>query len=667
MTSRATAIVLIVIALGYAALGLVVSLRIFPIGDLDVEADFFAELGPAAQHIAAGEWLVANHPYKGPLEPALVALLHGALHQFDVGWYRCAVLVSLLGTALALLATGRLGFVFGGSHMALAAALLVAGCYLVFVQAHKASSDALFLGLVTATLAATLDREPVRARRWLLAGLLSGAAFLTRYIGAVLPVWVAGVAWWRPGAPSRARRPHEVGTIAAGFLVLAGPWFALNLVQTGSLLATRNRANITREYAGLGGTASAILHYLGNLPGHLALIAHHVVTWPSAIMAAVAIVILLVVRPAWRIAALMSWGLLYLAALALVFFVPRFGLPFVPVTALVTAWLLVGEAPPHAPAWLRRALAVRARAGHVAGWFVVAALVAAALPQSVAAVRFYRSQQPLHLRGTIAFLKRIDAQWPGGTRPVVMARKAHAAFHAGVDWRPYPARRLAARPFLQHAVARGVDFIVVGPIEREYADTAFDLGHLERLAGVTVAHTDESDIVYRLDRSVSSANLGVDARAQQARTALATAKTTNDPIAVVAAGDELALWLCRDGDYDAAESALRRAIAFADAQRRPDLDRIDRILTARTNLAWICLHTADHATGVAALADHLAAFPRQPDRILEAHACEYLGIHEAALGHTARARELWRRASDLYAETNREADRQRVLGLYNYK
>ncbi len=87
--------ILIAGGLLYAAAGLTASLVWFPIGDLDVESDFYAELGPAAQRIAAGDLDVRHHPYKGPLQPLLTAALHRVLWPVGVGWYRCAVVLSL--------------------------------------------------------------------------------------------------------------------------------------------------------------------------------------------------------------------------------------------------------------------------------------------------------------------------------------------------------------------------------------------------------------------------------------------------------------------------------------------------------------------------------------------------------------------------------------------
>ena len=655
--------VLVALGVAYAALGLVVSLRAFPIGDLDVEADFFAELGPAAQHIAHGDWSVANHPFKGPLEPVLVALLHAALGWLHVGWYRCAVALSIASVLLTFVAVYRLGRALAGMRVAAAAMLLVAGCYLVFVQGHKASSDALFMGLVALTLAVVLDRDPVRARRWLLAGLLCGAAFLTRYIGAAVPVWVIGVALLRPHGGAARRRLGAAALVTLGFLVLAGPWFALNLHQTGSLLATSNRMNVAREYAGTSGLGGVVAHYVSNLPGHLGLFAHHVLTWPVAAAALLAVIVALASRPGWRLCALIAWAAVYLAALAVVFFLPRFGLPLVPVTSVLIALLLVGDVPPGAPVVVQRFLACRRVAGYAAGWLAVAVLVIMPIRSTIEGVAFYRSQQPLHLQGAIAFLQQTSREWTLATRPVLMARKAHAAFLGDMDWRPYPTRRFAAPAFLRSAAERGVDFILVGPIERDYADAAFDLTRLGKLTGVRSVYADTANVIYRLDRTADLDSLGRDRDAATSRATLASCRASGDAAGAFAASRDLAFALSQDGELAEAQSILQAAIATASRDFADDPAQRGALRVARVNLAWICLLTEDHAAGVAALGPYIEDYGQQPDRALEARACEYLGIHEAGLGLTTAARSLLDRAAALYGSVQRAPDQRRVLQL----
>lgn len=610
----------------YAAAGLTASLSWFPLGDIDVESDFYAELGPAAQRLAAGDIDLRNHPYKGPLQPLLTAVVHGVLGPLGVGWYRAAVGVSLLAGVLALAATHRLARTLAGERVALAAVLLMAACHLVFSNTHKAASDMLFLGLATAAVAVALDDGPPRPRRWFIAGLLAGGAFLTRYIGILLPVWLAGVALWRSpeGEPKRPRR--DAALAAAGFLVLAAPWCLLSLAQTGDLLASRNGENVAREFAGAG-LGRHLLHYLLNIPRHLVAFARTGVGIATVVAAAAGMAVAPRGPHAWRLRALLAWSGLYLAALAGVFYLPRFWLPLVPVLTIFIAILLVGGTLP----WL-------AARRHLLGWLGVAAFLVVWVPRILAVERFHRADVPTHLLGTVAYLRPLaDATPP----PALMARKAHAAFLAGLSWRAYPTQATTARAFVADAAARGADLILTGPLERHLGGGGFALEVLDRLDGLTRVHASDGNVVYRLDRALPADRLGRDVLADSLAAGLAN-DIAADPRRGLAAAEALSFARLQAGEHAAAQAALQALVDAYGADPRLDLRRV------RVNLAWLCLQTGDHAAGAAALEPALPAFAAGNDRLLEARALDDLGRHLAALGRTTQARLHLQRAAILY-------------------
>ena len=132
----------------YFACGLFVSLRFSPLGDLGVESDFFAELAPAAQRLAAGEFSVANYPFKGPVYSFVLVVVHGLGSLFGLGWYRSAVVLNLICAVISLAVLYRLVLRLAGRPAALCTALLTGVVYEFFIQAHKASSDMLYVLLV---------------------------------------------------------------------------------------------------------------------------------------------------------------------------------------------------------------------------------------------------------------------------------------------------------------------------------------------------------------------------------------------------------------------------------------------------------------------------------------------------------------------------------------
>lgn len=641
--SRST-VVLVVGAAAYAALGLAISVAWFDLGDLDVDADFFAELGPAAQHLAAGEVNVANHPYKGPMQPALVAAAHALLGPLGVGWYRTAVVISMLGVLLALGATIQIGSSLANRRVAVAAAVLTAANPVVLVTAHKAGSDGLFLGLALACVATVLGPVELRRRHWLLAGLLAGGAFLTRYAGAVLPAWLVLVAVLRPATGPRNHRWADAGLTLAGFLVASLPWFAVNLAQSGVLLDTRNAENVAREFGGRSVSSSLLGHYLANLPRRLHEVATSVLGWPTTALAWLGLAVVLFGRVGWRRLALLGFAALVLASLASVFFLPRFALPLVPVAAVLAASALLGDG------GLSRRLKWR---GGLAAWVVVGLLVGSLVPASVLAVRFHREQQPSHLQASITFLRGVAQAEPA---PRLMARKAHAAFHAGLPWQAYPVARLTADQFIAWAATREVDLVLVGPIEREYAGAAFDLAGLERLRGVDVVHDDGVNAVYRLDRTVPAADLGTDPALDDARAAYGRAVAGGEPGELLGAARQLALVLRQAGELVEAREVLGRGIAASEVAD-------GTLLAARLDLAWLCLLLGDHAGGQAALQPHLAHFHAHHDRVLEARAHEALGLLLLGQGRAMEAGQYLGSAVAIFGDLGRVDDQRRVRAL----
>ena len=488
----------------YAGLGLALSLRYAPLGDLGVEADFFAELAPAAQAVAAGRLDVANYPFKGPLYSLALAPVHALLAPLGVGWYRAAVVLSLVCAALTLLVVHRLARRLAGARTAAVVLVLTASTKVFFIHAQKAASDPLFTLLVLGAAALLLGRAPGRAA-CLAAGAVAGLSWLARDVGVVVAAWATLVLLAvDPDRLPRRRRLEAVALLWGGFALVAGPWLAVTRVQAGRWLASRNLQNIVDEFyggaraaevpAGGFGSLGALVahdpahfagHYLANLPRHFAADLNEVTGLTYGALALVGLGVLAWRRPDRRQVAFLLLGVVMFLALGALFHRPRFALPMVPAWALVTALALE-----RLPRW--RAPACLAVAG------LVVALHAGHIHRSIV---FYDRQQPRHLEAAIAAAPAWTAGAVAGHpgRPLVlMARKGHLAHYAHLAYAPYPSQAADPPDLVARARARGADFLVVGEIERQLLPDRAMLDHLEALPGVAVAWRDPLTIVYRL-------------------------------------------------------------------------------------------------------------------------------------------------------------------------
>lgn len=491
-------------ALAYVALGLGLSLRFSPLGDLGVEADFFAELAPAAQALAGGHLAVANYPFKGPLYSFALVPVHAVLTPLGVGWYRAAVVLSLVAAALTLLVVHRLARRLAGPRVAAVVTVITAATKVFFIHAQKAASDPLFVLLALGAVALLLAGPP-RRRTWLLAGAVAGLAWLTRESGIVVPVWATvALLLVDPDRLPWRRRALAAACVWAGFTLAALPWLAVCRAQTGHWLVSHNLQNVVDEFY-VGERAAAIPpggfrslpdlvahdpgwftgHFLANLPRHFVGDLHEIPGLTFGAVALCGLALLAWRRPDRRQVAFLLFAVLVFLSLGAVFHRPRFGLVLVPAWALLVA--LGGE---RLPRWRGPAT-----------WAVVAFLVALHAGHSRDSLRFYDRQQPRHLLGAIAAAPQwahLNQDQGHARRPVLMARKGHLAHYAGLAYLPYPAVAKDPADLVARARARGADFLAVGQLERQPLADPASLDHLERLPGVREAWRDDQTIVYRL-------------------------------------------------------------------------------------------------------------------------------------------------------------------------
>jgi tetratricopeptide (TPR) repeat protein len=627
---RFDAVVLTAIIAAFSVIQIVVLLDYSSLGDLAVEADFLAEIAPAAQHLAAGDLAVADYPFKGPVSAVVLALLHAVTGLLGLDLFRTGNLLSLLAAGASLFFVYRLGLELWGRRTAVAATLLAAANNVFFVNAHKAASDHLFLAITLGAAWLAL-RAPLDRRRLLLLGALGGLAFLTRYIGAVVPLWLAGVVFLlRTPRPLRA-----VGWLACGFAIVVAPWFSLNLAQTGSLLATRNGQNIAQAFD--GGGHGLVGRYFMNLLSNARNDTVQVLGWPLVVLALAGLAGLVAPLERRRLA-VVGWGIVYAAACGIVFHMARFSLPLVPVYALLGASLL-DRLPRRLP-------------------LVAIPLMLFALFQqsdlSRVAVDFYRGQQPEYLRRTITFLDAQAAQWPGPARPKIMARKPHAAWYGHMDYVPYPGQLDGAPDLLEQARKAGADFLNVGTIERaSYVGSAF-LDKLDSYDGVARVFEGDGNIVYRLGATSAAPQAESNAAIAQLMETWRAALAAGDADRIATAGSPLLQALDRDGRVREALEIGTLMLEHARPQEE---------LVVRLYLGLACLKLGDSARGIAALEHYLDG--QHPSDRHEQIAKGYVlvGQLHSARGERAAALVWLRQALEMYRRLDMQNEVNALQGL----
>ena len=329
----------------YALIALAIHLSFFPIGDIGVETDFYGDLVVAAQETWKGNFSVANYPYKGPIYSFALVFIH----FFGGDWYRNAIVLNILCTAISLIIIYRLLMRVFNRLVACFTMISVSLVLEFFLQAHKASSDMLFFLLCYLAISLVLA-EKLSWYRLVCGAFVSALAFLTRYNGIFLPFSTFLVLLIiNPGNRPWKRRISVYLVYLAVFIVTCVPWFAANYFETGSMLATRNMENVVAEfYSGAnaarlpeGGFSSLgtlflhdpvyfIKHYLTNIPEHLWLDMRHTLGFFTGFLALLGFLRLLFVPPTRRQWAFLMYPLGLFLAGCVVFHLPRFSIPVIP-------------------------------------------------------------------------------------------------------------------------------------------------------------------------------------------------------------------------------------------------------------------------------------------------------------------------------------------------
>jgi len=665
--ARDTLLVLLLSAL-YAAVAFSIHVRWYPIGDLGVESDFYSELAVSARRLAAGDFSVANYPFKGPLYSIVLTAVHAVAGPLGADWYRSAVLLNALAAAGALTVTYRLLRALFGVALAAVVTLALAGTSEVFLHAHKASSDLLFLLLQTAATAALLQAG---GRRGLLgAGALVGASFLTRYSGAVLlPAGLALAAWLPDGAMGAAVRLKRAGLVLAGFLLVATPWFALNLAQTGVPLRTGNITNVVQDFyagerraeipaggfTGLGDLVAHdpvhfVTHLAGNVPRHAAMDMRELVgprLWPLTALGALGLAAAAVSgrgrawarrrRPDRRQGGYLLTALLTFLSLCLVFHRVRFSFP------LAAPYFVLGYG---------FLLGLRGRPGRkelLATAAVAAAVAVVQWGTIVRGERFYRDRLPREVLAQAPAVReaaaRVDAR-------SLMARKPHLAHYAGLDHAAYPGDPGTLTELLAEARKRGADLIAVGPWELESFPQADYLPWLDRAAGVTRV-ADVGDVrLFRLDRSLTPEQAAALPGEEPLRARIARARVAADWPAFAAAHAELARLRIPAARWSEAAadlaSALEELAAHPQAVARSDHDDL------ALSLAFCRLGQRRYTDGVALLGEDLSALGPAPSEEWQAVRHTVLARLLAGEGRSDAARRHFSAALDLHRRAGRK-------------
>lgn len=472
LSERAFAIAAGVVCVAFAVAALWFVFGPHQLGDYMTETDFYGAYAQGARMVQSGQLDPSRYGVIGPGYEIALALAGFVVRDL----FLAAELLSFVSSIAVLV----LWFVLlrrrANAMTGFFAVLFIAANAHFLRHAYSAATDAFAIALQAAALFALLAPRGARSgadpsapasaevlrgndappsssaiapapsdRRWMLAGILTALAFLTRYNAiSLVPASLIAILAGATAAPHRLRAAVLYG---GGFLLVVGPWVLYSLSHGGSF-AFQLHHNIAYEvFAKARGIPwddyqrtmqpqfnslwdvisrdprAVFSRMLFNSWDHLRLDAIHLLTVPLAIAAFAGIVIGRGDGALQRLWPLWVTGALLFMTLVPVFYSERYSLALLPMYASLAA--LAFASPQLAFAlgsgrvWLKPLLAAAPLTTLILASVKVQARMIDQLPTEV-----------LTVARTLRELRR-----PGDR---VIARKSHIAYHGGVEPLAFP-------------------------------------------------------------------------------------------------------------------------------------------------------------------------------------------------------------------------------------
>lgn len=411
------------------------------VGDVFTETDFYGAYAEGARYWQRLHIDPSRYGVVGPVFELVLGLVGFVVSDLFVA----AQLISVAAMTFGLFAWQRAIRAMSSPLAGLLALVLLAANAQIYRYAWAASTDALAFGLLGAGLAAAfgaLGRAGLFS-----AGLLVGLSFLTRYSGLVMvPVLAGSLLLGWTGLP-RGQRLRATLRFALGFAAITLPWVLVS-VASGQKFVMQWHHNLAYDtYARWQGVpwdlyqrdmqskfptlwsvlsqhpAMVAERLLLNLREHAWFDMRDVAGWALVVPAAVGLVLAAWDRTLRRMLPLLAFAVLLYLLLVPIFHSPRYSMALLPAYAALAAWSFASP---------RFALPLAPRGGWLKPWLVLVPLVFALLANARATARTL-DQLPHEAR-------QLAERMRGSMRPsdLVLARKAHFAFHAGITPMSFP-------------------------------------------------------------------------------------------------------------------------------------------------------------------------------------------------------------------------------------
>jgi hypothetical protein len=234
------------IAAVYFIVMAIVSFSFHKIGDYGVETDFFWGYVPAAKDFLNG--VITIDAFRGPLYPIILGIFGLIISDF----FNAGILIGIISATFVIYFTFELVKRIFSPKVSLFVTLILA-CNPVFVQyTYSAGTDMFFSALVTATLFFFFKEKELSYKNLVIAAILGGLSYLTRYNGIFLFGFVIVIFFINYWNINWLKRFKAAAVFVVVFIITFSPWGIYCLSEKGSFFYNENYKNIAYEMHGKG-------------------------------------------------------------------------------------------------------------------------------------------------------------------------------------------------------------------------------------------------------------------------------------------------------------------------------------------------------------------------------------------------------------------------------
>ncbi|MCH8034879.1 MAG: glycosyltransferase family 39 protein [Bacteroidetes bacterium] len=463
----------LVIAVLYFVILLIVSLLYHKVGDYGIETDFFWGYVPNAKSFINGDLQI--DPFRGPLYPMVLGLVNLIISNY----FYSGIIIGVLSASIFIFLTFELVKRIFSPAVSFFVSLLLASNPIFVQYTYSAGTDMMFNVLAAATLFFFFKDKKLYYKNLLIAAVLGGLSYLTRYNGVFLLGFVFIILFVNYWNNNWLQRLKSSTVFVAIFILTFTPWGIYCLSKKGSFFYNENYKNIAYELYGKGkiswdqfwfnesSSFTSLFDVIGrdpllflsttivNIGEHFLLDMERLMGWYVGVFIILGLILLLISNPFknWksRETGYYLSNLFFFALLTLVFYSERFSIFLISFYSVITI-----------QPFFREKFAVNKRIHLKVGYFIVISLVAVTLAQSIS---FNSSRINSGPKELLVLQDWYDTNIPESERGnKIAARKAHVAYYLGMDFVLLPMAN-SYEELIEKLHQNNVDYLYFSPIE----------------------------------------------------------------------------------------------------------------------------------------------------------------------------------------------------------